>query len=181
MTGLRSRPNRRPYLLACIGTDWEANLPEHFIRHYLDLGIRPQNLVIALHSDKRDFLEATLKIFRGYGIEPRRIWRGPFNPVRMGTLKKEMQREFIPRGDWVVHADLDEFHEYPAPLTEYLEDRERSGENVVVSCFIDGDRTYKLRFGSTSESGRYVKPPPAPETVQWPSWPRDEKLLLALT
>jgi len=23
--------------------------------------------------------------------------------------------------------------------------------------------------------------PPAPETVQWPSWPRDEKLLLALT
>lgn len=137
MIRLLPRPTRRPYLLACIGTDWDINLPEHFIRHYLDLGIRPQDFVIALHSDKRDFLEPTLKIFRNYGIEPRRIWRGAYDSIRMVEIKFEMQREFIPRQHWVIHADLDEFHEYPAPLTEFLAERDRRKENVVVSCFID--------------------------------------------
>lgn len=132
-----SRPKRRPHLLVCIGTDWDVNLPEHFIRHYLDLGIRPQDFVVALHSDKRDFLEPTKKILRQYGIEPRKTWLGAYDAKRAGKLKRELQREFIPRRDWVVHADLDEFHEYPVPLAEYLEEREGCRENVVVGCFVD--------------------------------------------
>ena len=120
-----------------MGTDWDVNLPEHYVRHYLELGIRPQDFVIALHSDKRDFLEPTKKILLEYGIEPRRIWRGGFDSVAAGKLKRELQREFIPQHDWVVHADLDEFHEYPAPLVQYLEECERNGRDIVTSCFID--------------------------------------------
>jgi len=133
----RFRPTRRPYLLACLGTDWDVNLPEHLIRHYLELGIRRQDFVVALHSGKRDFLEPTEKIFREYGIEPRRIWRGPYDSQRARELKRELQREFIPRGDWIVHADLDEFHEYPVPLAAHLEQRDRKRQNIVVSTFID--------------------------------------------
>ena len=137
MISFLSRPKRRPHLLTCMGTDWDVNLPEHFIRHYLGLGIRPQDFVVALHSDKRDFLEPTQKILRQYGIEPRRIWRGDFDSKLAGKLKFELQKEFIPQRDWIVHADLDEFHEYPAPLMEYLEERERRRENIVAGCFVD--------------------------------------------
>lgn len=132
-----SRPKRRPHLLTCIGTDWDVHLPEHFIRHYLEFGIRPQDFVVVLHSDKRDFLEPAQKILRQYGIEPRQIWRGAFDSVSAEKIKLELQKEFIPQHDWVVNVDLDEFHEYPAPLMEYLEERERCRENVVVGCFVD--------------------------------------------
>jgi len=137
MISVFKRPKRRPHLLSCIGTDWDVNLPEHFIRHYLKLGIRPRDFVIALHTHTRNFLEPTLKTFREYGIEPRTIWRGPFDSRTAGDIKRKLQREFIPRRHWIVHADLDEFQEYPVPLMDYLDEREGLGENVVGSVFID--------------------------------------------
>jgi len=108
------------FLLTCIGTDWDVNLPAHFIEHYLKLGIPAENFLIILHSYSKDNMAKGIQTLSQYGITAKLLWRTKYSdPVARKHLAK-IQKEYIRNHDWVVKADLDEFHEYPDDLPTFL-------------------------------------------------------------
>lgn len=128
---------RRVFLLSCLGTDWDEHLLEHFVHHYRGLGIAPERFLVILHARHGDGVERARGVLREHAIRPAHVWRGAFDSNTKQRLLAGLQRRRVAARHWVVHADLDEFHEYPAPLADFLRRCDARGVNAVRSCLID--------------------------------------------
>lgn len=128
-----------PYLISCVGVENDLPYLEHFLRHYERLGIAPANMRLILQSANPGSprLHAAREILDRHGIPEPRLWTEPYSSRTMWEQRRRLQQEIAGPSDWVVSADVDEFHEYPAPLAEIVAWCEREGHDVVQGPFID--------------------------------------------
>jgi hypothetical protein len=92
----------------------------HFLAHYTRLGVNP--ILVSVRSRQRDGLyEAALRHAAPF---PARVYWFAADYFA-DSNKAEAQQAILQQNglepdDYVMHLDLDEFHEYPAPLAEIV-------------------------------------------------------------
>lgn len=131
--------DRSIHLVSCIGVDTEfAHLP-HFLDHYLALGVRRENVHLILNTDDAGSpnLARARALLESRHLPAPDVWIGPYTSDAMWARRRDLQTERVPADAWVVSADVDEFHEYPAPLGEIIAHCEALGVNCVQGVFID--------------------------------------------
>lgn len=128
-----------PYLFTCVGVAHDLPLLPHFIRHYAGLGVRRERMHIILNSASADDpkLDAAISILRENGVQNFETWIEPYTSDAMWAKRREVQARTVTRDDWVLNADVDEFHEYPMALDDFLAACDEMGVNAVSGVFID--------------------------------------------
>lgn len=125
-------------LISCVGVRHDLPMLPHFLRHYLALGIAPEHMHILLQAhEPSPRLEAARDILRQAGIDPGNSWIADYTSDAMWEKRRELQRRHAAPGDWVISADVDELHEYPAPLPVILDWCERRRINCIQGPFVD--------------------------------------------
>ena len=126
-------------LLSCVGVDLELGLLPHFLDHYLALGIPARNVHVILNSHEAGSpnLDAADRLLSRRGAPEARRWIAAYTSDAMWAERRALQAEVAGPGDWVVNADVDELHEYPAPLDEVVGHLEATRRNCVQGVFVD--------------------------------------------
>jgi len=127
------------FLTSCIGLDYDLCLLEHFINHYLDMGIRHQNFLLVLNTfkDQDNKIKESEEILLKYGIKPVDIWRGEYESEEKWARINAVLTKRVTKNDWVVHPDADEFQVYPKNLNTLITDFESLGINATQGFLID--------------------------------------------
>ena len=142
--GTRRAPRlaESPRLISCIGVDGPAggDLPllRHFLDYYAGLGIPPTRMHLILNArdaGSPDLVEAR-GVLERFGTTPE-IWIGFYTSAAMWDRRRALQRRVADADDWIVNADADEFHDYPAPLDEVIAFCEARGARCVQGPFVD--------------------------------------------
>lgn len=126
-------------LISCVGAAYDRVLLPHFLSHYRDLGVSADRMHILVNAATADdpCLAECLEILRTEGIRDVEPWIAPYTSDDMWQKRRDVQKRATEDGDWVISADVDEFHRYPAPLAEFLRECDRRGADCVQGPFID--------------------------------------------
>ena len=117
----------------------------HMLNHYKDM-VDDIFVVVYLSSDKDRVLSEVTEITKDLNIDIHKTTiEEPFNWERVTELYN--QTKMLRPYDWWIVADDDEFHLYPKPVKNIIEECERYGYRFVTGAFLD-------RIG---EGGRFRK------------------------
>ena len=128
-----------PLLLTCVGVAHDLPLLPHFVAHYRRLGIAPGRFRVLLNAPgPRDpGLDRARAILAREGIGGAEDWIAPYTSAAMWEARRALQQRHAGAGDWVISADVDEFHDYPAPLEAFLAACAEMDVTAVQGVFID--------------------------------------------
>lgn len=128
----------RVRLVTCIGVERYLELMPHFVEHYRGLGVAPANMIVILntHDSESARLAQAKKWCDREGIRAE-TWIGQYSSELMWAKRREAQALYCDDADWVLSADVDEFHAYPEPLGQFLDRCEAKGINCIQGVFID--------------------------------------------
>ena len=128
-----------PRLISCVGVGTDLDLLPHFLSHYGALGVAPGNMHVILNAPAPDHpgLARARDILAAAGAAAPEIWIAPYTSDTMWEKRREIQSRVAGPRDWVISADVDEFHAYPEPLDAFLERCARMGVDCVQGPFID--------------------------------------------
>lgn len=128
-----------PHLLTCIGTEDDLPLLPHFLRHYLALGVPAGRIAPILQASRDDApgLGAARAVLAAFGVAPAETWIGPYTSGAMWERRRALQARVADRGDWVLNADVDELHAYPAPLAAVIAWLDGQGATCLQGPMID--------------------------------------------
>jgi len=108
-----------------------------FLDHYLKLGV--SDFRIILHSPVPDSaqLDTAKELLAAHGLRPAAIWitdkwNTGENAARHRDLVADLQDDA-----WVLSADADEFHVYPAVLPDFVRALEQQQVSVVQGRLVD--------------------------------------------
>lgn len=126
-------------LFSCLGVEDDLPLLGHFLAHYAALGVPCERMHFILQASCSGApgLEAARDMLATHGISAAEIWIGPYTSGEMWKRRQALQTRVADAHDWVISADIDEFHEYPAPLEDVLRKLEGDGVTVLQGPFID--------------------------------------------
>ena len=127
------------YLISCVGVEHDLPYLEHFVRHYRSLGIAPGSFKILLHAKgpASPRLAEARTILSRHDI-PGEPWIEPnYSSIEMWKQRQNLQKSVAGPQDWVISADIDELHEYPAPIEDVIAWCEREGHEIVQGPFVD--------------------------------------------
>lgn len=143
-----------PVLISCLGVESDLPLLPHFLAHYRDLGIAPGAAHVILNAPHKDHpgVARARAVLAAFGHAPAEIWTDPYTSAAMWDRRRAVQARVAARDDWIVNADMDEFHDYPAPLAEVLRWCAARDITCVQGPFID----------RIAEGGRLAPVRPAP-------------------
>lgn len=117
--------------------DGEDILP-HFISHYISLGVACVAVAVVRRNRNDDEVDAMLAACRSRDVKTVVIERPEFACVNDPTIAETLKHAAgVGRNDWLVPADLDEFHEYPEPISDVLARLLRTGKRAAVSSLLD--------------------------------------------
>jgi hypothetical protein len=122
-------------IVAIVSIYDDAQLLPHFLDHYRRLGVARLFLAV-----RRETVLAAAELAvkaAGFGTI-RFLPAAMFSDAdKAETEESILAAEDIAPDDLVLHLDLDEFHEYPAALTEIAEKMERHGGFAVRGTILD--------------------------------------------
>ena len=126
-------------LVSCVGVDLELALLPFFLDHYRGLGIDParMHLIVNTADPASPRLEDADRILAERGVGPAERWIGPYTSEAMWERRRALQARVARAGEWVVNADVDEFHRYPGPLGEILDYLGSGGFGALQGVMID--------------------------------------------
>lgn len=135
---MSSRP-ARPVLLSCLGVDLELVLLAHFLEHYAALGVAAERIHVLLNSTDpaSPRLADAERMLAAHGAAPPVRWIESYTSEGMWRQRRELQRRVATAEDWVINADIDEHHDYPATLGTLIAYCERKGYTCVQGMMID--------------------------------------------
>lgn len=126
------------FLATCFSLDFDLPLLSHFIKHYIDLGIPPENFLFVLNVFKnKENLNKGMKILDSFGIFPKDIWCYEYESEEKWQRVHMILNKHVTPQDWVIHPDSDEFHEYPSELKTVLNICDSKQANAIQGFLID--------------------------------------------
>lgn len=128
-----------PLLITCVGVTHDLPLLPHFLAHYIALGVRPERMFPILNAPREDApgLAEAHRILAAHGVPGVASWIAPYTSAAMWQKRREVQDRVATERDWVLSADVDEFHDYPEPLADFLARMDGLGVTCVQGVFID--------------------------------------------
>lgn len=127
------------YLTSCVGVEHDLPYLEHFVQHYMALGVEAGSFRLLLHATDpaSPRLSEAQEILARHGIAGVPWIEPEYSSVEMWKRRQDLQKSVAGPDDWVISADIDELHEYPAPLEAIIAWCEREGHEIVQGPFID--------------------------------------------
>ncbi len=106
---------------------------QHFIEHYTGLGV--DAILLAAHET---VYPDVLQCASGYPVNVFPFQCNRFDCLQKHAIEKELVKQFgVCPDDYVIYCDIDEFQEYPAPLTEIVRIMDERGLWALRGYFID--------------------------------------------
>lgn len=126
-------------LLTCVGVERDLPLLPHFLAYYRDLGVPTSNMHVILNATNANApgLADAEAVLDAWGAADPVCWIGDYTSTGMWERRQALQRRVAGSTDWVISADVDEFHRYPAPLRETVAFLIQEGVTVLQGPFID--------------------------------------------
>ena len=132
---------------------------KHMLNYYKDI-VDDIFVVAYLHNKNDGVLEEIKKIVYDIGSDIyNKIVLEPFNWEKVTSLYNETISK--KPNDWWIVSDDDEFHVYPKPINELIEDCEENGYKFITGAFLD-------RIG---KDGRFPKILPFDDSDIWKEFP----------
>jgi len=130
---------KRLRLISCNGVNYDLPLLYHFIKHYISLGIDPDQFLLVFNalSNEHPNLNEAESIAKQFGIQNTFRWIGTHTSQLRLKFFLRLLKEHTKPGDWVIYADADEFHFYPDRLEEVLQNCDSKGQNAIQGVFVD--------------------------------------------
>ena len=126
------------HVLSCVGQR-DVDLLPHFVQHYDELGVPREQIHVIVHVGAGDPGGANRlrAVLAGLGLEPAMLWRGPYTSGGLWQRRRGIQRRLVPAGAWVLNADVDELHAYPAALSEVVAHLDEQGLDLLQGPMLD--------------------------------------------
>lgn len=126
-------------VLSCLGVDLELGMLPHFLRHYAGLGVAPQHIHIILNTPDPEShcLREAENILSEFGAATPVRWIAEYTSDSMWQERRDLQVAVAAPEDFILNADIDEHHVYPAPLDEIAAELERTGTNACQGYLVD--------------------------------------------
>jgi len=126
------------YLACCFSLDFDLPLLDHFIKHYISLGIKPENFLFVLNvfKDKTN-LKKGIKILETYNIFPKDIWCYEYESEEKWQRIHMILNKHVTQNDWVVHPDSDEFFQFPYKLSDLTLILDQKNINAAQGFLVD--------------------------------------------
>jgi Glycosyl transferase family 2 len=148
-----------------------VDLLSHWLTHQLRLGVG-QIVLCVFQEEMRERLDEIKSASAGLPVRIE-LFSDWTDDRQEQIMREALDRAGCQKRDWVVHADLDEFNEFPCPLEELASAMERADRAAVHGHFID----------RVHAQGLLIAAPPAP-TI-WEQFPIEcrltEKILRGFT
>jgi len=122
------------YLFSSVYDD--VTILTQFIEHYRQVGVDCVVLNINTHANGLMVQQVEARI-RNYPVLISYIYNAPQTWQIQNRLRNRAQELFMKQEDWALIADLDEFQEYPHPLSEVFQNCEERGDNCIYGTFLD--------------------------------------------
>lgn len=108
----------------------------HFLRHYTRLGVN--KIVLSVRGKSPELAESVAKIAVDYPTVVHFTPAQYFDCMeRFGVENELLRREGMQDDNYVLHLDLDEFHEYPAPLIDIVRQMNKADAWAVRGWMVD--------------------------------------------
>lgn len=126
-------------LITCVGVEHDLALLPHFLEYYKGLGISAENThaVLQATDENSEQMKKAVSLLDDYGIKPQEMWIAPYTSNSMWEKRREIQKQVATDNDWVISADVDEFHEFPVDLKAFLAYCDKKQLNCIQGVFID--------------------------------------------
>lgn len=138
-----ARTAQRVYLYAVVASTLEAERTlSHFVDFYVGESKIPKaqvTVTVQSSSGKNPVLASIREKLENYGIH-HDVWVGTFSSETKAWHRDRIVSASLEPEDWLVVADVDEFHQFPSgqgSLWEYLKSVEDSGANYVMTHWED--------------------------------------------
>mmetsp|Transcript_43035 Transcript_43035/g.82104 ORF Transcript_43035/g.82104 Transcript_43035/m.82104 type:complete len:435 (+) Transcript_43035:1718-3022(+) len=113
-------------------------LPQ-FIAHYEQLGVSKENMLFTIHVPPEcnlPIVKSLIEQLHGNGIYYD-TFVGQWTSEALMFHQAHKLKACTASSDWIIVADSDEFHEYPAPVPLFFQRLDRGNYNVVNGMFLD--------------------------------------------
>lgn len=112
-----------------------AILP-HFVKHYTSIGILVKNFLLIIQSgNQSNALTTALNTIRQLGANAV-SWIGPFSAITNFYHKMRLLESLTTR-HWLIYTDIDEFIEFPTPITSFITMMQNENAWAVRGFFVD--------------------------------------------
>ncbi len=109
---------------------------DQFLAHYRAIGV--EQFVFNINESFVPGIAARAQsILERYGVTVAHVSGTPQNWIQQNRQRNASQAACTREDDWVVIADLDEFHEYPLGLAETLRAAEAQGYDCLYGQLVD--------------------------------------------
>ena len=122
-----------------MGVEHDLALLPHFLEYYKGLGISAENMhpVLQASQENIDEMKKAIALLDDFGVKPHEVWIAPYTSKSMWDKRRQIQKEVAEADDWIISADVDEFHEFPVDLKEFLAYCDKKELNCIQGVFID--------------------------------------------
>ena len=122
------------FFAATVLRNGPVDLLPHWLDYYLRLGL-DELILCVLREGMEERLDQINSLIKG---KPARVylfsgWHDDGQP----QIRDGLEQYGCRPDDWVIHADLDELNEFPAPINELAEAMARNDRKAVHGHFID--------------------------------------------
>ena len=132
---------QRTWFQVTISSEHDMLLIPHIVSHYKSLKIPPHQFLIIVHNKNGTApeLREAVDLLHDLGVDNVLRWVGVYSSDDMNKKRHKIRADAkVEKDDWVVHADSDQFHEFPlndAPL--FLRVVEDLRYDAVYGYYID--------------------------------------------
>ena len=129
----------RVRVISCLGVELELAFLPHFLAHYQSLGVRPEDIHVILNAadPTTPALAEAEAILAERGAAPPERWIAPYTSDAMWAERRAVQARVAAPDDWILNADADEHHAYPALPAEIAGYCTAKGYDCVQGVMIE--------------------------------------------
>jgi hypothetical protein len=116
--------------------DDDSSLFPAFLDHYRSLGC--SKFIVGIRGDPSDAHFAFLHKFAQLpDVEIERTYTGMLDCFKELEWKQRLLSRYVDFTEWIIVADLDEFHEYPRQLTDLIRRLDDGGYSCMMGWMLD--------------------------------------------
>jgi hypothetical protein len=123
-------------LIAHMGLCSGVTIIRHFLDHYYRLGVDRFLIILHTEAGQEPLREETLQILDAYGTSPAMEVSDYTYLLRRERINMLLDKA-VEAEEWVLHADIDEFHIYPDTLKLFLQQCDRDGQTFIQGKWVD--------------------------------------------